>query len=194
MESPLELSPLSASLVSTVIAPLLTGSTLTDVRGRTSTEPLLPSHEGPSVHGEELFMLGGVIVESGSVENRSLDEPFSLRVYTHFHEFVEPHHIRHSVTVERDGALPAELPLALIPEAFPIQLTTLRFGIECFRSKRFTGLLGFAPTVWLTLSIESSPTELIVVITAEGLRQRALTPSDVPPHAWGALNALGVEI
>ncbi len=194
LESPLELTALAAPLVSNVVAPLLASPTVTDVRGRTATQPLLPLNESPAVRGEELCSLGGVVIESGSIENRSLDQPFSIRVYTHFQEFVEPHHIRHSITLERDGALPSELPLALVPVAMPIQLTALRFGIECFQSRRFTGLLGFAPTAWLTLSVEASATELIVALSAEGMRQRALASSDLPPYAWQALDALGVEL
>ena len=188
LESAAELTTLADTVMSAVVTPHLATPTITDVRGRTDTELLLPSEL--TLRGEELFAIAGTVVASGAINRREHDERFVTRVVTRFQDFAEPHHILHTTHTEREGTLPAELSIERIARAVPIELSYLRCGLECFRSRRFTGLLGFAPTVWATASLECSLCELSIRVEMEGQKDTAWHPERLPESIRALLAAV----
>jgi len=155
---------------------------LTDVKGGDARSGFshLTSGEfqnyGPAQ--DEILLLAGEFRNFDGEGNEKISS-FSITVCTRFKEFQGAHHIVHSVTVTPLGEFPDDLsPIACLLNLDLIKDLTIhafRISMDLF-SSRFTSVLGFAPVALDHLLIEVSPTEGLLSLKSEGVKDKAALP------------------
>ena len=158
------------------------GEELIDIRGHEIPSLLFEdTPERLQPHREELFFLAGEAVVPPEEGSRSSEQdlkprPFELRINTTFSAFKGSKHIVHEATVTYDWPLPPAFPLTeLIPILSP-QIECLRFGVDLFKGRFLSGLLGYSPVVTDTLQIEARPGQAALLILSESIKRRADLP------------------
>lgn len=176
------ISALTDKLLSRLVLPLKDNKgTLTDLKGRESssalTYELLPAIEPLA---DELLLIQGKVflpLSEKAREYEGLEENlFSLALTTSFLEFSGAHHIINSLRERREGSLPDFVNLQSVARIFPVQIDYVRVGLETFQSRLISAMLGFAPSVEQSITLEYNEKRMIIKILAEGLRKRDELP------------------
>lgn len=194
-ESPLPpfiLPDLADRCIKNLLGPIVKkGSALTDIKGR-DPQRLLTTVEGNlTPQGEELCFVAGKLLTLEDAKTPY--KPFTVSLLTNFLDFQGPHHIRHTTEERKSAILPRSFPLTDIGRAVLIEINHLRIGLELFRSRFFSGMLGFAPTVNQVLLIEANRDSIKVNIQCETVQRKEALPfekDNILKALDGILNSL----
>ncbi len=150
--------------------------TAINVKGRDALnmiDPAIPEQEKPTAD-EILFLSGDVPLASASGESES--HFLKFRINSRFHSFEGNHEILHSAVAERHGDYAHDIPFQYLGRIFPFRPNRFRLGLDFFKGRFLSGLVGIAPTVTETLLLEADSTNFLFRLSAEHARHR-----DTPP-------------
>ncbi len=137
---------------------------------------------------EEMFYSAGTLLESEFEQVGEEDEllaaaefqeiPFVVKVHTKFETFANGTHIAHKI-VKTSSPILSEISDSLSPRLiarlFPARLENVRFGVEDYSPRRFSGSLGVVPTITSRFYLEITRSTISIISHFES-RQRDSLP------------------
>ena len=166
---------------------------LTNIKGRDSTEQLLPADVG-AARLDEIFTLRGNFFNPDQHEidytRKSVKSPFTFSIFSRFLDFPNNKDIRYKLESVREGALPPEIEFRELGLAAPIEPLLLRMSLSFFKPKLLF-VLGLTPAVVQSITLEASQAKLALCIYAERLKNREVSLATLNPLIQKAVGLLG---
>lgn len=130
-----------------------------------------------SIHNKELLLIKGSIpsVDETDFSDNSNWDDFFLRITSEFFEFKGNHKILNK-THTKKANLPNSLSVSEIVKTAPLKIDYIRIGLEYFKSKNFTSILGFAPILSEYAYIEATEEKLIYESYSACLKKKDVKP------------------
>lgn len=139
------------------------------------------------LHEEELFCSRGALLladeeEGADGERATIGEtPFVVKLHTKFEKFADGSHIQHQLIQSQSPVLDeiaSSLSVRRLARLFPARLESVRLGIENYAPQRFSGLLGYVPTIHDRMYLEMDSSTLRVIAHFDAHDRESSTHSD----------------